>query len=134
MSCIPTPKRSSALALKIVGNAAKASGKSAGLAAAFSSRRRTSCSLLPFTSSNAGVSAYTLMKLLGHESMVTSQPYVTAAGTETPTATAQNRLYDLLYLRKGRETCFGRTLAHCTVERRVRGYYGRRYEQVTLVP
>jgi hypothetical protein len=38
----------------------------------------------PFTSSNA----YTLMKLLGHESMVTSQPYVTAAGTETATAAA----------------------------------------------
>jgi integrase len=30
---------------------------------------------------NADVSVYTLMKLLGHESMVTSQRYVTAAGT-----------------------------------------------------
>ena len=29
---------------------------------------------------NADVSVYTLMKLLGHESMVTSQRYVTAAG------------------------------------------------------
>jgi integrase/recombinase XerC len=36
------------------------------------------------------------MKLLGHESMVTSQRYVTAAGTETLTAAAQNKLYDLL--------------------------------------
>lgn len=44
----------------------------------------------------AGVSVYALMKLLGHESMVTSQRYVTAAGTETRTAAAQNRLYDLL--------------------------------------
>jgi hypothetical protein len=47
----------------------------------------------PFT--NAEVSVYTLMKLLGHESMVTSQRYVTAAGTETRTAAAQNRLYGL---------------------------------------
>jgi integrase len=41
------------------------------------------------TSSNADVSVYTLMKLLGHESMVTSQRNVTAAGTETRTAAAQ---------------------------------------------
>ena len=45
---------------------------------------------------NADVSVYTLMKLLGHESMVTSQRYVTAAGTETRTAAAQNKLYRLL--------------------------------------
>ena len=45
---------------------------------------------------NADVSVYALMKLLGHESMVTSQRYVTAAGTETRTAAAQNTLYDLL--------------------------------------
>jgi integrase/recombinase XerC len=45
---------------------------------------------------NAGVSVYSLMKLLGHESMVTSQRYVTAAGAETRTAAAQNRLYRLL--------------------------------------
>jgi integrase/recombinase XerC len=45
---------------------------------------------------NADVSVYTLMKLLGHESMVTSQRYVTAAGTETRSAAAQNTLYDLL--------------------------------------
>ena len=45
---------------------------------------------------NADVSVYTLMRLLGHESMVTSQRYVTAAGTETRAAAAQNTLYDLL--------------------------------------
>lgn len=43
---------------------------------------------------NANVSVYTLMKLLGHESMTTSQRYVTAAGTETRTAAAQNRMYE----------------------------------------
>jgi integrase len=37
-----------------------------------------------------------LMRLLGHESMATSQRYVVAAGTETKQAAAQNRLYDLL--------------------------------------
>jgi hypothetical protein len=36
------------------------------------------------------------MKLLGHESMVTAQRYVTAAGTETRSAAAQNKLYGLL--------------------------------------
>ena len=51
---------------------------------------------------NSDVSVYTLMKLLGHESMVTAQRYVTAAGTETRAAAAQNRLYRLLT--KGRET------------------------------
>ena len=45
---------------------------------------------------NGGASVYALMKLLGHESMVTSQRYVTAAGIETRTAAAQNRLYTLL--------------------------------------
>ena len=45
---------------------------------------------------NADVSVYALMKLLGHESVVTSQRYVTAAGTETRTAAAQNTLYGLL--------------------------------------
>jgi integrase/recombinase XerC len=45
---------------------------------------------------NADVSVYTLMRLLGHESMATSQRYVAAAGTETKQAAAQNRLYDLL--------------------------------------
>jgi integrase/recombinase XerC len=42
------------------------------------------------------VSVYTLMKLLGHESMTTSQRYVTAAGTETRSAAAQNPLYRLI--------------------------------------
>lgn len=42
---------------------------------------------------NCDVSVYTLMSLLGHESIVTSQRYVTAAGTETRTAAAQKRLY-----------------------------------------
>ena len=45
---------------------------------------------------NADVSVYALMKQLGHESMVTSQRYVTAAGTETRSAAAQNKLYGLL--------------------------------------
>ncbi len=45
---------------------------------------------------NSDVSVYTLMTLLGHESMVTSQRYVNAAGTETRTAAAQNRLYTLV--------------------------------------
>jgi integrase/recombinase XerC len=45
---------------------------------------------------NSDVSVYILMTLLGHESMVTSQRYVTAAGTETRTAAAQNRLYGLV--------------------------------------
>ena len=45
---------------------------------------------------DSGVSGYKVMKLLGRESMVTSQRYVTAPGTETRTAAAQNRLYDLL--------------------------------------
>ena len=45
---------------------------------------------------NADVSVCTLMRLLGHESLVTSQRYVTAAGTETRAAAAQNTLYDLL--------------------------------------
>jgi integrase len=43
------------------------------------------------------VSVYMLMKLLGHESLVTSQRhYVTAAGTETRTGAARNKLYGLL--------------------------------------
>jgi hypothetical protein len=36
------------------------------------------------------------MKLLGHESMTASQRYVTAAGSETPSAAAENPLYDLV--------------------------------------
>jgi site-specific recombinase XerD len=45
---------------------------------------------------NANVSVYTLMKLLGHESMVTSQRYVDGAGTDTRSAAELNPLYDLL--------------------------------------
>lgn len=45
---------------------------------------------------NANASVYTLMKLLGHESMVTSQRYVDGAGTETRAAAELNPLYDLL--------------------------------------
>ncbi|MGV7724173.1 tyrosine-type recombinase/integrase [Mycobacterium kansasii] len=45
---------------------------------------------------NANVSVYALMKLLGHESMVTSQRYVDGAGTDTRSAAELNPLYDLL--------------------------------------
>jgi site-specific recombinase XerD len=45
---------------------------------------------------NADVSVYTLMKLLGHESMTTSQRYVSGAGTENRSAAAQNPLYELI--------------------------------------
>ena len=45
---------------------------------------------------NADVSVYTLMKLLGHESMTTSQRYVSGAETENRAAAAQNPLYELL--------------------------------------
>ena len=43
---------------------------------------------------NENVSVYTLMKLLGHESMVTLQRYVDGAGTENRTAAAQNPRMD----------------------------------------
>ena len=36
------------------------------------------------------------MKLLGHESMVTSQRYVDGAGTDTRSAAERNPLYDIL--------------------------------------
>lgn len=42
---------------------------------------------------NSNVSVYTLMKLLGHESIATSQRYVTGAARETRCAAAQNPLY-----------------------------------------
>jgi site-specific recombinase XerD len=45
---------------------------------------------------NANVSVYTLMKLMGHESMVTSQRYVDGAGIETRSAAELNPLYGLL--------------------------------------
>lgn len=56
----------------------------------------TGCATFATELANSDVSVYTLMKLLGHESMVTSQRYVTAAGTETRAAAAQNKLYCLL--------------------------------------
>lgn len=49
---------------------------------------------------NANVSVYTLMKLLGHESIATSQRYVDGAGTETRTAVELNPLYDFLRTRE----------------------------------
>jgi integrase/recombinase XerC len=51
----------------------------------------------------SNVSVYTLMKLLGHESMTTSQRYVTAAGTETRSAAASNPLYALVPRHDGAE-------------------------------
>jgi integrase/recombinase XerC len=45
---------------------------------------------------NGNVSVYALMKLLGHESMVTSQRYVDGAGTQNRAAAAQNPLYGLI--------------------------------------
>jgi integrase/recombinase XerC len=41
-------------------------------------------------------SVYTLMKLLGHESMATSQRYVTAAGNETRSAASRHPLYAMI--------------------------------------
>jgi integrase/recombinase XerC len=45
---------------------------------------------------NSEVSVYSLMNLLGHESMSTSQRYVSAAGNETRSAAAKNPLYGIL--------------------------------------
>lgn len=45
---------------------------------------------------NANVSVYALMKLLGHESMATSQRYVDGAGMENRKAAALNPLYGLI--------------------------------------
>lgn len=45
---------------------------------------------------NSDVSVYVLMKLLGHESMVTSQRYVDGAGAENRAAAARNPLYGLI--------------------------------------
>ena len=45
------------------------------------------------------VSVYTLMKLLGHESMATSQRYVSAAGADTRDAAARNPLYGMVSAR-----------------------------------
>nr|WP_240163912.1 tyrosine-type recombinase/integrase [Mycolicibacterium sphagni] len=45
---------------------------------------------------NGNVSVYALMKLLGHDSMATSQRYVDGAGAENRAAAAQNPLYGLI--------------------------------------
>jgi site-specific recombinase XerD len=45
---------------------------------------------------NCDVNVYMLMKLLGHESMMTSQRYVDGAGVENRAAAARNPLYALL--------------------------------------
>jgi integrase/recombinase XerC len=45
---------------------------------------------------SSDVSVYTLMKLLGHESMTTSQRYVSAAGAETRSAAARNSIYEMI--------------------------------------
>ena len=52
----------------------------------------------------AAVTVYTLMKLLGHESMATSQRYVSAAGTETRSAAAKNPLYGMVADVEGRHS------------------------------
>jgi integrase/recombinase XerC len=44
---------------------------------------------------NTDISVYTLMKLLGHESMATSQRYISGAGADTRDAAARNPLYNL---------------------------------------
>lgn len=44
---------------------------------------------------NTNISVYSLMKLLGHESLATSQRYISAAGAETKAAAALNPLYNL---------------------------------------
>ena len=46
---------------------------------------------------NSNVSVYALMKLLGHESIATSQRYVDGAGTENRKAAALNPLYGLIH-------------------------------------
>lgn len=45
---------------------------------------------------NAEVSVYSLMRLLGHESMATSQRYITAAALDTRAAAARNPIYSVL--------------------------------------
>jgi integrase/recombinase XerC len=45
---------------------------------------------------NSKVDVNTLMNLLGHESIMTSQRYVIAADNQTRQAAASNRLYTLL--------------------------------------
>ena len=45
---------------------------------------------------NADVSVYVLMNLLGHESMTTSQRYISAAGTDTRDAAGKSGLYEIV--------------------------------------
>jgi integrase/recombinase XerC len=45
---------------------------------------------------SSDVSVYTLMKLLFHESMTTSQRYLSAADTETRSAAARNPIYGMI--------------------------------------
>ncbi len=47
---------------------------------------------------NSDISVYALMKLLGHDSMATSQRYVDGAGAENRAAAARNPLYGLIDL------------------------------------
>jgi Phage integrase family len=58
---------------------------------------------------NANVSVYTLMKLLGHESMATSQRYVDGAGADGRAAAQFDPLYEL---REGRGRRV-RSRCHC---------------------
>jgi len=69
----------------------------------WTSLRRTGSRLAPHLrhrTRNANVSVHTLMKLMGHESLVTSQRYVDGAGTETRSAAENNPLYGLLSYKK----------------------------------
>jgi site-specific recombinase XerD len=50
---------------------------------------------------NSNVSVYALMKLLGHESIATSQRYVDGAGVENRNAAALNPLYGLIEHSRG---------------------------------
>jgi site-specific recombinase XerD len=45
---------------------------------------------------NTDISVYALMKLLGHESMTTSQRYVDGAGADNRAAAVRNPLYGLI--------------------------------------
>jgi integrase len=50
---------------------------------------------------NSNVSVYALMKLLGHESIATSQRYVDGPGVENRNAAALNPLYGLIEHSRG---------------------------------
>jgi integrase/recombinase XerC len=80
---------------------------------------------------NSEVSVYTLMKLLGHESMATSQRYVAGAARETRTAAAQNPLYGVIRDRlHQREKLDGRQPPVTHLSRS----QWRRYDKVRAVP